>query len=73
MPPMPEELTEWGRDTMLATFAGILLAGGKQWVEERREGTLQSPPSAPSPAHAARGLAEQQTQRLARIANAATK
>lgn len=38
LPPVPEELKEWAQDTVLATFAGMLLGGGRQWAEERRAG-----------------------------------
>ena len=38
LPPVPEELKEWAQDTTLATFAGMLLGGLQQWLEERRAG-----------------------------------
>lgn len=73
MPPMPEELSEWARDTMLATFFGVVLSGGRQWMQERSSGPVQAPAAAATKAHAARAMAEEQTQRLARIANASTR
>jgi hypothetical protein len=106
MPPVPEELAEWSRDTMLATLAGIAVVGGRQYMQERRAGQRprrlppasslarcarrrsltppatpalllagpdHPPADAPSKAHAARAVAEEKTQRLARIANAATR
>ena len=72
-PPMPAELAEWAQDTMLATGAGLLLGGFMQWREERAAGPLQPPPNAPSKAHAAKAMAEEQTQRLLRIINASLK
>jgi hypothetical protein len=35
---VPEELKEWAQDTSLAIFAGMLLGGMYQWLEERRAG-----------------------------------
>ena len=35
---MPEELREWAQDTMVATLAGLLLGGGKRWLDERGAG-----------------------------------
>ncbi|GAB4814544.1 hypothetical protein N2152v2_001590 [Parachlorella kessleri] len=73
LPPVPEELKEWAQDTTLATFAGMLLGGMQQWLEERRAGPIAAPTGAPTKAHAARAIAEEQTQRLARISNSTLK
>lgn len=70
---MPAELAEWAQDTMLATAAGMVLGGGMQWREERAAGPVQAPPGAPSKAHAAKAMAEEQTQRLLRIINSSIK
>ena len=59
---MPEELREWAQDTMSATLAGLLLGGGKRWVEERRAGAPAPPADAPTKLHAARAVAEENTQ-----------
>lgn len=64
--PPPLELVEWSQDTLLAAVAGILVGGVKQWREERLAGPPQAPADAPTPAHAARAVAEEQTQRLVR-------
>lgn len=40
LPPVPEELREWAQDTTMATFAGMFMGGGHQWLQERRAGVL---------------------------------
>jgi hypothetical protein len=58
---------------MLATAAGMVLGGGMQWREERAAGPITAPPEAPSKAHAAKAMAEEQTQRLLRIINSSLR
>lgn len=69
---MPRELAEWAQDTLLVTFGGLILTGIKQWLEERSASPI-NPPNTLSKAHAARAMAEEQTQRLLRISNAAVR
>ncbi|KAL4437449.1 hypothetical protein ABPG75_004588 [Micractinium tetrahymenae] len=73
IPPMPEELKEWAQDTLVAMLAGLLFGGGKRWVDERQAGPPQPPPNAPTKLHAARAIAEANTQRMSRIANASVR
>ncbi len=35
---MPSELKEWAENTAMGTFAGMLYCGGRQFVQNRREG-----------------------------------
>jgi len=70
---MPQELGEWAQDTTVAAFAGTLLGGFQQWRHERSAGPIQPPENAPTKAHAARAMAEEQTQRLLRVVNASVK
>ncbi|PRW60374.1 hypothetical protein C2E21_1325 [Chlorella sorokiniana] len=71
--PMPEEFREWAQDTLLATMAGMVFGGGKSWLEESRRAPAQAPPDAPTKLHAARAIAEENTQRLSRMANASLR
>ncbi|KAL4421905.1 hypothetical protein ABPG77_005189 [Micractinium sp. CCAP 211/92] len=73
IPPMPEEFKEWAQDTLVAMLAGLLFGGGKRWVEERQAGPPQPPQDAPTKLHAARAVAEANTQRMSRIANASVR
>ncbi|EFN59863.1 hypothetical protein CHLNCDRAFT_49731 [Chlorella variabilis] len=73
VPPMPEELREWAQDTLTATLVGLVFGGGKQWIDERGAGAPQAPPGAPTKLHAARAIAEENTQRLSRVANASVR
>jgi hypothetical protein len=73
MPPVPAELSAWAADTLLAALAGSLLLGGRQLLEERRGGPVRPPGGAAAGAAAARAMAEEQTRRLVRVANAATR
>jgi hypothetical protein len=73
MPPVPAELSAWAADTLLAALAGSLLLGGRQLLEERHGGPVRAPGGAAAGAAAARAMAEEQTRRLVRVANAATR
>jgi hypothetical protein len=35
---MPDELREWASDTMTALMAGLVIGGGKKYLEERGAG-----------------------------------
>lgn len=59
---MPEELREWSQDTLSATLAGLLFGGGKRWMDERGAAPPQAPADAPTKLHAARHIAEENTQ-----------
>eukprot|EP00887_Chlorella_sp_A99_P003889 scaffold11.g3889.t1 len=58
---MPEELRTWAQDTVLASGVGLAV------------GPVQAPAGAASKAHAARAMAEAQTERLVRVMNASLK
>lgn len=73
LPPAPQELHQWAEDTALAAAVGMVVGGVQQWREERGAGPVQSPADAPTKAHAARAMAEEQTQRLARVGNGTIK
>lgn len=51
----------------------MVLGGGMQWRQEAAAGPVQAPTGAPTKAHAARAMAEEQTQRLVRVFNAALR
>ncbi len=40
VPEVPAELKEWAENTAMGTLAGMLYCGGRQFVKNRREGTL---------------------------------
>lgn len=69
VPAMPEEFREWSQDTLTAMLAGLVFGGGKQWLQERQAGVPEAPADAPTKLHAARAVAEANTQRLSRIGN----
>ncbi|KAI3429883.1 hypothetical protein D9Q98_010194 [Chlorella vulgaris] len=73
VPPMPDELREWASDTMTALMAGLVIGGGKKYLEERGAGPPQPPANAPTKLHIARAIAEENTQRLQRLANASVR
>jgi len=71
-PPPPQELKEFGQNTMLLLGAGLIFGGVQQVIQERR----QPPPTVPpaySKAEAAKLLGELNTRRLIRVMNSSLR
>lgn len=71
-PPPPQELKEFGQNTMLLLGSGLIFGGVQQVIQERR----QPPPTVPpaySKAEAAKLLGELNTRRLIRVMNSSLR
>ncbi|CAL8462070.1 g1601 [Coccomyxa elongata] len=69
VPEVPAELKEWAENTAMGTLAGMLYCGGRQFLQNRREGSYKPPQGGLSSAQMARLIAEENTRRLIRLGN----
>ena len=70
MPPMPEQFAIVAQNVSLASVTGLAAGSLSQWWVERTTAPLGGGTKKTVTAHAARTIAEEQTQRLLRIMNA---
>ena len=38
----PAEVKEWAQNTVMGVFFGLILGGGRQWLEDRKHGAPAS-------------------------------